>query len=61
MLYFTAIGLGLYFFSDWLLNWIEQRRGARFEHRSMIFFAIFLVLALISFQLMQGLMKTPPR
>lgn len=57
ILYFTAVGIGLYFISDWLLDRIEQARGARFEHRSLVFFFIFLPLALISFQLMQQLMK----
>ena len=48
---FTLAGIMLYFFSDWLLNRIEQARGARFENRSIIFFAIILVLALASFQI----------
>jgi hypothetical protein len=47
----------LYFFSDWLLDRIEQARGARFENRSIIFFAIILVFALVSFQLIGYLMR----
>ncbi len=50
---FTAAGIALYFFSDWLLDRLERARGARFENRSLIFFAIILVLALLSFQLIQ--------
>lgn len=57
ILYFTAIGIGLYFLSDWLLERLEQARGARFEHRSVVFFFIFLPLALLTFQLMQYLLK----
>lgn len=57
ILYFTAVGIGLYFLSDWVLDRIEQTRGARFEHRSVVFFFIFLPLALVSFQLMQYLLR----
>ncbi len=57
ILYFTAIGIGLYFLSDWLLERLETARGARFEHRSVVFFFIFLPLALVTFQLMQSLLR----
>ncbi|MEK6550504.1 MAG: hypothetical protein AAB329_05775 [Pseudomonadota bacterium] len=58
IVYFTAVGIGLYFISGWVLDRIERARGARFGNRSLIFFAIILVLALVSFQLMQWLLKT---
>ena len=51
IVYFTLVGIGLYFGSDWILERIETKRGSRFEHRSIIFFVIILVLALVSFQL----------
>ncbi len=57
IVYFTAVGIGLYFFSAWILDRIERARGDRFENRSIIFFAIILVLAIVSFQLMQHLLK----
>jgi len=56
-LYFTLVAVGLYFFSDWLLERIERLRGKRFEQRSIVFFAIIAVLALISFQVIQMLMR----
>jgi hypothetical protein len=43
----------LYVVSDWILNRIEIRRGARFENRSLVFFLIILVLALVLFNLIQ--------
>lgn len=55
--YFTLVAVGLYFFSDWLLERIERLRGKRFEQRSIIFFVIITVLALISFQVIQMLMR----
>ena len=56
-IYFTLVAIGLYFFSDWLLERIERLRGKRFEQRSIVFFAIITVLALISFQVIQMLMR----
>jgi len=50
---YTVAGLVLYFVSDWILNQIEIRRGKRFENRSMVFFAIIMVLALGSFELIK--------
>ena len=50
---FTIAGLVLYFISDWILNQIEIRRGARFENRSLVFFVIIMVLALVLFELIK--------
>jgi hypothetical protein len=48
-LYFLAVGIALYFGADWVLNRVERARGARFEHRDLIYFGIILVLALATF------------
>ncbi len=55
MIYYTVAAVVLYLVSDWILNRIEIRRGERFEHRSLIFFAIILVLAVALFNLVQQL------
>ena len=55
MIYYTVAAVLLYLVSDWILNRIEIRRGERFEHRSLIFFAIILVLAVVFFNLIQQL------
>ncbi len=60
MLYYTLTGIALYFVSDWLLVRIEQARGKRFENRSVIFFGIILVLALVSFQIISRLVGSRP-
>jgi len=52
---FTVAAIVLYIASDRALNYVELRRGARFEHRSLIFFTILVVLALVSFSLIQRL------
>lgn len=56
-IYYTLAGIALYFVSDWLLERIEQARGKRFENRSVIFFVIILVLAVVSFQIIGRLMR----
>jgi len=53
MLYYTVAAIFLYVVSDWILNQIENRRGERFENRSLIFFAIILVLSVALFNLIQ--------
>ncbi len=40
-----VIGIVLYFFTDWLVDRLEQAAGRRFEYRTVLFFAILLVLA----------------
>ena len=55
-IYYTIAGIVLYLGSDWLLNRLEMSRGKRFEHRSVIFFVIILVLAVGSFRMIDYLM-----
>jgi hypothetical protein len=58
LLYFTLIGAGLYFFSDWALDRIERARGGRFKHRDAIYFGIMLVAALLTFTLVNALHRS---
>ena len=51
--YFTIVAIGVYFASDRLLDRIERTRGRRFENRQVVFFAIVLPLALLSFWLVR--------
>ncbi|MDH3442056.1 MAG: hypothetical protein OEM63_14955 [Gammaproteobacteria bacterium] len=53
VIYFTAVAVILYLVSDWILQQFEARAGKRFEHRSLIFFAILLTLAISTFSLIQ--------
>jgi hypothetical protein len=55
ILYFTLTAILLYVAADWILNRIETAAGRRFEYRSLIFFAILLVMALTSFALIRRL------
>jgi hypothetical protein len=56
---FTLVAIVLYLFSDWVLNRIEARAGKRLEHRSLIFFAILMTLALTSFWLIRQYTGNP--
>lgn len=59
IVYFTLVAIGLYAFAAWALDRVERARGQRFKNRNIIFFAIILVLALLSFELMERLAQTP--
>ena len=58
LFYFAVIAVGLYFFSDWLLDRAERARGARFEHRDAIYFGIILAAALLTFALVNVLSRS---
>lgn len=47
--YFTLAAIVLYVAADRLLDGFERRAGRRFEHRSLLFFGILLLLSLVSF------------
>jgi len=49
IIYYTLMGIGLYFVSDWILDRMEVSRGERFKNRNIIFFLIILTLAFLSF------------
>ncbi|MDP4030566.1 MAG: hypothetical protein Q8P42_16575 [Gallionella sp.] len=58
VLYYTVVAACLYFTSDWILDRIEVSRGERFKNRSVVFFLIILVLAVISFGFMKYVLLT---
>jgi hypothetical protein len=53
IVYFTFVAALLYLLSNWILDRIEISAGRRFEYRSVLFFAILLTLAMISFLLIR--------
>ena len=56
ILLFTLVAIVIYLVSDWIIRMIEARRGAALKQRQVIFFAVFLVLALISFRVLRILL-----
>jgi len=57
--YFLVVAVALYFGADWILDRMERAAGQRFEQRSLIFFAILMVLALVSFALIRNYAGNP--
>ena len=58
-IWFTLVAVILYLGADWILNRIEVAAGKRFEHRTLIFFAILLTMALVSFTLIRSYTGNP--
>jgi predicted PurR-regulated permease PerM len=54
-IYFTLAAVVLYFAADRILDRIERAAGRRFEYRSLIFFALLLVMTLTSFAVIRHL------
>ncbi len=48
-LLFLVVAVVLYFAADRILQWLELRAGRRFEHRTLVFFALLMSFALVSF------------
>ncbi len=52
-LVFLLVAVLLYVFADWALRAIERRLGRSLAHRSLVFFGLLLVSAIVSFSLIQ--------
>ena len=59
LILFTLNAIVIYLVADWLVRLIEKRRGGVLKQRQIIFFIIFLSLALISFRLLKSLLGAP--
>lgn len=55
LILFSLNGIIVYLLSDWILRVIERKRGAVIKQRQVVFFVIFLALALVSFSLLRNL------
>lgn len=59
LILFTLNAIVIYLLSDRLVRMIEHRRGAALKQRQIVFFVIFLVLAMASFRLLRMLLGDP--
>jgi len=57
--YFTLVAAFLYLASNWIVDRLELAAGRRFEHRSLLFFGIILVLTLVTFNLIRTYTGNP--
>jgi hypothetical protein len=58
ILVFTLNAIFVYLLSDWLLRRFEASRTEPLPYRQVVFFAIFLSLALLTFQLLRVLLPS---
>ncbi len=56
LILFTLNAIIVYFLSDWILRRIESGRGQVLPQRQIVFFVIFLALAMLSFTLLRQLL-----
>ena len=56
LILFTLNAIIIYLLSDWILRRIEAFRGGVLPQRQVVFFVIFLVLAMSSFTLLRNLL-----
>ncbi len=58
-IYYTIAAIVLYGVSDYILNTIEIKLGRRLANRSLIFLVIIMVLSVVSFSVLQSILKKP--
>lgn len=56
ILLFTLVAIVIYLVADRIIRMIEAKRGEVLKQRQVIFFAVFLVLALLSFRALRILL-----
>jgi hypothetical protein len=59
LILFSLNAIVIYLLSDWLVRQIERKRGEVLKQRQIVFFVIFLTLALVSFHFLKTLLGTP--
>ncbi len=55
ILIFTLNAIFIYLFADWIIRKIEEKRGEALKQRPVVFFFVFLALALVSFQILRSI------
>ena len=56
LIIFTLNAIVIYLLSDWIVRTIESKKGEVLKQRQVVFFVIFLTLALSSFALLRNLL-----
>ena len=55
---FTLNAIVVYLLADWIIRVMERKKGGALKNRQVIFFVIFLSLALISFNVLKTLLTS---
>jgi len=58
ILLFTLNVIIIYLLADWIIRTLEKRKGQVLKNRQIVFFVVFLALALISFNLLPMLLTS---
>ena len=58
ILLFTLNAIIIYLLADWIIRTLEKRKGQVLKNRQIVFFAVFLALALISFNVLPMLLTS---
>ena len=58
ILLFTLNAIVVYLLTDWSIRALEKRKGQALKNRQIVFFVVFLALALISFNLLPMLLTS---
>ena len=58
ILLFTLNAIIIYLIADWIIRALEKRKGQVLKNRQIVFFVVFLALALISFNLLPMLLTS---
>jgi hypothetical protein len=53
---FTLNAIVVYLLADWIIRKMEARKGGVLKNRQIVFFAVFLCLALLSFNILKTLL-----
>lgn len=56
LIIFTLNAILIYLASDWLVRVLERQRGQAYKQRQIVFFVIFLCLALLSFAFLRQIL-----
>jgi hypothetical protein len=55
---FTLNAIVVYLLADWFIRVMERKKGSALKNRQVIFFVVFLSLALISFNVLKTLLTS---
>lgn len=55
---FTLNAIVVYLLADWIIRAMERKKGEVLKNRQVVFFAVFLSLALISFNVLKTLLTS---
>ena len=58
ILLFTLNAIIIYLLADWIIRTLEKKKGQALKNRQIIFFVVFLAMALISFNLLPMLLTS---